>query len=650
MSTMQYVEVWVASQRYQKREPLTYSTEAELTPGTVVSVPMGRIVVLGFIERVVSSPKFQTKPVKEVFELKLPEESRKLFKWLLDYYPSGSGPVAQLFLPSTLLQTSRKQEKSAEKTLAPPKLPPLTKEQTEALKQLQKSPRAVLHGETGSGKTRVYIERTRETLATGRSVVILTPEIALTPQLEGVFTEQFGNKVCILHSNLKATTRRELWKRIAASSEPLVIIGPRSALFSPLKNVGLIVVDEFHEPAYKQEQAPRYQALRVAATLARLHKASIIYGSATPPVSEYYLAEVTKTPIIRLSKLAKGEVQPVDIEIVPLKEIEKYSRHRFISDTLLQQITKALSNKEQSLIYLNRRGTARLVMCQTCGWQALCPRCDLPLTYHGDNHQMRCHTCGFKDTPPLSCPVCNSTDLQYRSIGTKAVVEALQGFFPNARILRFDTDLGVNERLDVHFEDVKAGKVDILVGTQMLGKGLDLPKLSVVGVLSADTSLAMPDFSSSERGYQLLHQVIGRVGRGHELKTGKAVVVLQTYTPDSAVIQSAIKKDWLSFYKNELIERKTFTFPPFCYLLKISTSRKTSASAEKALRSLHSKLQSTKLKVRLSDPAPSFYERSHGSYHWQLVLKATDRKELIKALEALPAGNWTYDLDPANLL
>jgi len=650
MSTMQYVEVWVASQRYQKREPLTYATEVKLAPGTVVSVPMGRSIVLGYVEKNVSKPSFKTKPVKEVFELTISKESQQLFKWLLEYYPSGSGPVAQLFLPSTLLQTTRKQAEAAKKSATPPKLPTLTDEQSAALKQLQKSPRAVLHGETGSGKTRVYIERTRETLESGRSALILTPEIALTPQLEMVFKEQFGDKVFILHSNLKATVRRELWRRIITSSEPLVVIGPRSALFSPFKDLGLIVVDEFHEPAYKQEQAPRYQALRVAATLSQLHKASIIYGSATPPISEYYLAEATKTPIIRLSTLAKGKVQPVDIEVVPLKEIENFSRHRFISDTLLQQITKALSNKEQALIYLNRRGTARLVMCQTCGWQALCPRCDLPLTYHGDNHQMRCHTCGYKSTPPLSCPVCNSTDLQYRSIGTKAVVEALQGFFPNARIMRFDTDLGVNERIDVHFEDIKAGKVDILVGTQMLGKGLDLPKLSVVGVLSADTSLAMPDFSASERGYQLLHQVMGRVGRGHELKNGKAVVVLQTYMPDSAIIQTAIKKDWLSFYKNELVERKTFTFPPFCYLLKISASRKTSVSAEKAIRALHEKLQSTKLKVRLSDPAPSFYERSYGSYNWQLVLKATDRKELIKALESLPAGNWTYDLDPANLL
>lgn len=663
---MKYYEVYVASARYQKQEPLTYASELNLQPGDIVVVPFGRVDALGFIHAEVTMPKFACKPVgRTIQDLKLPVQSRELYAWLQKYYPSGSGPTLQLFLPSTLLTkkaetltlppktTEVKKSSTTAQNLAevrPPqvKLPRLTDEQVVALEQMARSekPHYLLHGETGSGKTRVYIERTKACLAAGKSAVILTPEIGLTPQLAATFAEQFGDKVIIMHSNLTAKTRREYWLRIATSDEPLIIIGPRSALFSPLKTIGLIVVDEFHEPAYKQEQVPRYQTVRVAAALAGLHKAEIIYGSATPPVADYYVAEKTGMPIIRMQGSARGNNNDVTIEISNLADKSGFTRHPFISNALLNAIEESLGKKEQVLVYLNRRGTARLVICQSCGWQALCPRCDLPLTYHGDGHHLRCHTCGYVGDAPLSCPVCNSTELQYRTMGTKALLETLHSFFPAATLQRFDTDLGVADRMDKHYENVHAGNVDILVGTQMLGKGLDLPKLGLVGVIAADTSLYMPDFTASERSYQLLHQVLGRVGRGHR----KGKVIIQTYVPDNPVLQAAIAKDYDSFYKAELIERKTFMFPPFCYLLKISVSRKTSASAEKTIRTLHHTLETTKLKLRLSDPAPSFYEHTHGLYHWQLVLKAKDRNELLKALKALPNGNWTYDLDPANLL
>ncbi|MDB5182354.1 MAG: hypothetical protein JWO47_138 [Candidatus Saccharibacteria bacterium] len=668
---MGYYEIYVASARYQKMEPLTYASDLELAVGDVVIVPMGPAQVLGFVEEKVDKPSFKCKPVlRTIQDVKLPAEARKLFAWMQQYYPSGSGSTVQLFLPSSLItkkaETLEKVAKTTDvnatmlqKSKKPTealKLPPLTRDQTTALDIMStnKTHHFLLHGETGSGKTRVYIERAKAALNANKSALILTPEIGLTPQLAQSFAEQFGGKVIIMHSNLTAKTRREFWLQIANGTEPLIIIGPRSALFSPLKNIGLIVVDEFHEPAYKQEQAPRYQTIRAAAALASLHKAEIIYGSATPPVAEYFLAEQTSMPIIRLEGSAKGEplddAGKVKTDVINLADKSHFSRHPFLSDTLLKAIESALTNKEQTLVYLNRRGTARLVLCQNCGWQALCPRCDLPLTYHGDGHHLRCHTCGYQAEAPLSCPVCASTDLQYRTMGTKALLETLQGFFPHARLQRFDTDLGVADRMDKHYKNIRDGNVDILVGTQMLGKGLDLPKLSLVGVVAADTSLYMPDFTASERTYQLLHQVFGRVGRGHVLKSGAGRVVIQSYVPENPVLQAAINKDWGTFYLTELLERQTFLFPPFCYLLKISASRKSPESAEKAITALHRTLQTTKLKINLSDPAPSFYEHSHDMYHWQLVLKAKDRKELLKALKALPPGNWTYDLDPANLL
>ncbi len=664
---MFFYEVFVASARYQKMEPLTYASDIELDLGMVVIVPLGRAEVLGFVVAKVTKPKFVCKLViRRLQNVVLPNQNMRLFTWLQSYYPGGSGAITQLFLPSSLLTkkaetlektakmrdvTATKMQKST-KINEPAKLPALTVGQTKALKQITSNitHHFLLHGETGSGKTRIYIERAKTAVNSGQSVLILTPEIGLTPQLAQTFSEQFNDKVIIMHSNLSSKNRREYWLKIAASKDPLIIIGPRSALFSPLNNIGLIVVDEFHEPAYKQEQAPRYQTIRAAAALSRLHNAEIIYGSATPPVAEYYLAEQTGMPIIRLTESAKGLSADVKTEVVNLSDKSHFSRHPFLSDTLLKAIETALHNKEQTLVYLNRRGTARLVLCQNCGWQALCPRCDLPLTYHGDGHHLRCHTCGYQTQAPLSCPVCASTELQYRTMGTKALVETLQGFFPHARLQRFDTDLGIAERLDKHFDNIQAGNIDILVGTQMLGKGLDLPKLGLVAVVAADTSLYMPDFTASERTYQLLHQVFGRVGRGHVLKSGAGRVVIQSYIPDNAVLQAAIHKDWNTFYNTELIERQAFLFPPFCYLLKISASRKSPESAEKAITALHRVLQTTKLKVNLSDPAPSFYEHSHDMYHWQLVLKAKDRKELLKALKALPNGNWTYDLDPANLL
>ena len=656
----------MASMRYQKMEPLTYASELDLTSGMVVIVPLGRQQVLGFIHAKVNKPKFACKPiVRTLQDLALPSENIKLFDWLQNYYPSGSGVTAQLFLPSSLItkkaETLQKSElvasKIEDRRSLP--LPPLTTEQTKAIKIIStnKNHHFLLHGETGSGKTRVYIERIKDCIKANKSAVILTPEIGLTPQLAANLSETFGDRVIIIHSNLTAKTRRKLWLRIATSTKPIIVIGPRSALFSPLRNIGLIVVDEFHEPAYKQDQAPRYQAVRVAGQLANLHNAEIIYGSATPSITDYYLAEQTGMPIIRM--LGQASVEPqaesavgrvkdsqVKIQISNLTDKSDYSRNPYISNTLLSAIEESLAKKEQTLIYLNRRGTARLVLCQNCSWQALCPRCDLPLTYHGDGHHLRCHTCGHKEQAPLSCPTCSSTELQYRTMGTKALVEVLQSMFPSARIQRFDTDLGVADRMDKHYQNIHAGNVDIIVGTQMLGKGLDLPKLSLVGVVAADTSLYMPDFTASERSYQLLHQVLGRVGRGH--RAGR--VIIQSYVPDNSVLQAAVKKDYDAFYKAELAERQKFIFPPFCYLLKISASRKSSASAEKAITALHQVLQTTKLKVNLSDPAPSFYEHSHDLYHWQLVLKSKDRKELLKALKALPQGNWTYDLDPINLL
>ncbi len=320
-------------------------------------------------------------------------------------------------------------------------------------------------------------------------------------------------------------------------------------------------------------------------------------------------------------------------------------RNPNLSDALIGAVRMALDKKEQSLIFLNRRGTARLVVCQVCGWQLHCPNCDLPLTFHADTHSLQCHTCGYKTAAITKCPVCGSTEILYKNVGTKAIVEQLEQLFPNARIGRYDSDNLKVERFDQQYGSISKGEIDILVGTQILAKGLDLPKLSVVGVITADSSLTFPDYTAEERTYQLITQIVGRVGRGHR----PGLAILQTYNPDSEVVKAAVDKEWESFYDQQLKQREQFGFPPFYYLLKLTCVRKQQASAHKAATMLKEKLQTQNLPIQIIGPAPSFYTKTKLGYRWQLIVKAKNRQALLQVIGLLPA-NWTYDLDPASLL
>jgi len=646
---MYYYEVLVSSPRYHKRETLTYASGQKLAQGSLVALPLRNREELGIVVEATAKPSFKTKEISRVLTGQpLPEASLNLLNWIAEYYPAPWGYITSLFMPRSLLQTARVKPLPLPDNVSLGALPPLTPEQQTTLNVIEKtsSRSFLLHGDTGSGKTRVYIELARKQLENGKNVLILTPEIGLTPQLVREFEHAFKQQVLVLHSNLTISQRRAAWLQVLVAKHPLIVVGPRSALFAPFSNLGLVVVDESHETAYKQEQAPRYDARRVAGKLAELHTAQLILASATPPVSDYYIATARKLPLLRMTKLATSQKPAAPlIEVVMARDKERFTRHPQLSDDLLDALQLSLNKGEQSLVFLNRRGSARLVLCKVCGWQAICPNCGLPLTYHGDHHHLRCHTCGHTQPAVSRCPDCGNTDIVFRSLGTKSIVEALAHFFPKARIQRFDTDNLRNERIEEHFASVSSGKVDILVGTQLLAKGLDLPKLGFVGVVSADTSLSFPDYTAEERTYQMISQVIGRIGRGH--RAGRALI--QTFHPGSPAIQAAIDKDWASFYENELAQRQQFGFPPFFYLLKLTAARKTSASAQKAAEALVYELREQHLPVFIVGPSPSFYEKSAGEYRWQLIIKAKDRSQLIKVIDLLPA-NWTYDLDPTNLL
>jgi primosomal protein N' (replication factor Y) (superfamily II helicase) len=641
---MQYVEIYVADSSYHGNEALTYSHERPLSVGQLVYVPLRNKQVLGVVVRAAKQPTFKTKAVTESINLApVPRQLLALLEWMRVYYPAPLGILVQQFLPKSLPKRAIKPFKAyAEATL---ELPPLTQEQTAALASMQSEGLHVLHGETGTGKTRIYLELARTLFAAGKSSIILTPEIGLTSQLAANFKALFGDRVIILHSQLSESVRHKLWATILQETEPLIIIGPRSALFSPVASLGLIILDESHESAYKQDQSPYYHTTYVAATLAHLNRAPLLLGSATPSVTDYFIALQKKRPIIRMAQAARTSDYQTTLTVVDLREKTNFTRKSFLSNQLITATKQALSKGEQTLLFLNRRGTARVVLCENCGWQAVCPHCDVALVYHADLHSLRCHSCDFAAKPPHACPECHEPEVVFRSIGTKAVTEEVQRLFPDAVVQRFDTDNKKDERIEHHYETVKNGEVDIIVGTQTLAKGLDLPKLSTVGVILADSSLFVPDFSSQERTYQLLHQVIGRVGRGHRDST----VILQTYNPDSPLLKAVIAKNWQAFYETELQERQKFLFPPYCFLLKLRCRRATQQGAEKAAVALAEQLKTSGLPILVEGPAPSFHEKSQQGYEWQLIIKAKQRPALLKVIAALPA-NWHHDIDPMNLL
>ena len=648
LNRMNYYFVWVRSNRYHGSEPLTYASAGRLPTGSIVQVELQKEAVLGLVSGPAAKPRFQTKPVMRAFDLPpLPSHLLKLADWLRSYYPAPLGIMTQLLLPSNL---SEKQLASpSDRTPQQPNLaslPPLTDEQRAALRAMGSYDSYLLHGRTGSGKTRLYVELAAQATKEGKSTIILTPEISLTSQLADSFRPVFGDRVVVTHSQQAPSERQKAWLDILRADYPVIVIGPRSALFSPLSKPGLIVLDEAHETAYKQEQAPQYQTGRVVAYMSRLTRSRLVLGSATPSVSDYYLAEQKNKPIIKLTRLAQSRPQPAtEVIVVDRKDHSLFNRSPFLSLPLIETISGALDRSEQSLLYLNRRGTARLVMCQNCGWQAVCPHCDIPLTYHGDHHELRCHSCNYHGKTPAECPACGHADVIFKTAGTKAIVEEVTRLFPGARIARFDTDNTKAERFEQHFQAAKQGQIDILVGTQLLAKGLDLPRLSTLGVLLADTSLYLPDFSAQERTFQLISQVLGRVGRGHV--AGRAVI--QTYHPDHPVLTDALRGNYRHFYASELAERQQFLFPPFCYLLKLSVRRATVKAAEAAAAKLKTEIEGGGFGVRVEGPAPSFYERFQNKYQWQLIIKAVERSELLKIVSSLPA-NWSYDLDPMDLL
>lgn len=512
----------------------------------------------------------------------------------------------------------------------------------------------LLYGITGSGKTEVYIEVIKFYLELGHNIIMLIPEISLTPQMVDRFHTAFGSMIAILHSQLSERQRFEQWQEIRKGN-CRIVIGARSAIFAPLTKVGLIIVDEEHEPSYKQENVPRYHGRDLAIVRAKLEKAAVILGSATPALESWFNAEQGRYQKHILSARPTPQGLP-EVQLLDLREEEEVD---LLSVPLRTAIQETLDKKEQIILLQNRRGFASFVQCKSCGILQQCPNCEISLYYHHDRDEMLCHYCGYSHPIPRKCPACGSYTFAFGAPGTQKIEQLLKIYFPNARILRLDSDS--SRRKDSYsymYDKMHSREIDILLGTQMISKGLDFPNVTMVGVVLADISLNVPDFRAAERTFNLLTQVAGRSGRGEQ--PGK--VIIQTWNPEHYAIRYACAQDYDSFAEEELQYRKRLFYPPYFRLGRFVFSCTDEQKLKSALNAHHTALEKLKLKygaekLILLGPSPAPLSKINKLHRWHLICKAHDAETLSKAIQDLEkllklpsAISTAIDIDPISLM
>jgi len=538
----------------------------------------------------------------------------------------------------------------------------------------------LLHGVTGSGKTEIYLKAVERVLAQGRQAIVLVPEISLTPQTVRRFAARFPGRVSIVHSGLSQGERYDTWRR-ARAGEIHVVIGARSALFAPLPDIGLVILDEEHDDSYKQSPPippPYYHTRDTAIQLMRITRGTVLLGSATPDVVTYFkaergdyrllrlpdriiahrerIAEQTRrlnAPTARYHPIAATDAVSAElpaVRVVDMRQELRAGNRSIFSRALRTALNEVLARGEQGILFLNRRGTATFVMCRDCGYIAQCPRCNTPLTYHGPRAALICHYCGYTRSQIAACPDCGSSRIKHFGRGTELIERAVQEEFPAAHTIRWDRDTATGrEAHEIILREFSEGHADILIGTQMIAKGLDLPHVTLVGIMSADTALGLPDYRAGERAFQLLTQVAGRAGRGP--LGGR--VILQSYLPEHYAVQAAAQHDYDTFYRQEIAYRQAQMYPPFRRLARIVFQFPNAARAEgEAQRA------KTLLEKRITDgqfsateiigPTPCFFAKRNNLYRWHLILRSPDPAEVLAELDV--AEGWFVDIDPADLL
>jgi primosomal protein N' (replication factor Y) (superfamily II helicase) len=626
--------------------PFTYASKEKIEVGDLVEAPLRNKKINGIV--VGFRKEISEDSVKTIFGVVrknvLSKRQIELAKFIHTYYAAHFGKVLKLMIPKRVWEDRPLKRKAKVSTIKeiPQNKKQLTPVQKKVFEKIISSEKpTLLHGITGSGKTEIYLQVILEALKADQSAILLVPEIALTPQLVGYFAASVPKeKIAVLHSNLSEGEKLTAWERIH-SGEIKLVIGSRSALFAPVKNLGIIILDEEHEWNYKNDQAPRYHARGVAMKLTELVDAKLILGSATPSLESYYFAEKGRIQLLELpDRIGKSKLPQVSI--VNLRNEIKRENFSPFSELLREKIEEKLSRKEQVILLLNKRGFNSSVVCRDCGFVLNCQNCSLPLTFHRILNKCMCHSCGYHELPPTKCPNCKSATIRYLGTGTQKIENELPKLFPTARILRADRDTtslrGAHQKI---YDDFREGRADILIGTQIIAKGLDLPNVSLVGVLLADIGLHLPDFRAGEKIFSLLTQVAGRCGRGDV----PGEVVIQTYTPEHPAIAAARTHDYKKFFAEEIKERRSTNWPPFRKIVKFIFVDVSEHSAKSTAEKFKQQLQDLgETQVWL---APALIAKLHNKYHYHVIWKGADPRKLLAKIPLLDGVR--VDVDPVNL-
>jgi primosomal protein N' (replication factor Y) len=612
--------------------------------GARVFIPFGPRTIVGYV--VALNDVAEVKDVKEIKgvidkEPILTDELLKLTKWISENYFCSWGEAIGAVIPGGIKKGKASigsrikvpEMKAEDFVITEPHV--LMEEQGKALKEITDSidknePRTfLLHGITASGKTEVYLQAIEIVLQKGKQAIMLVPEIALTPQTIERFVSRFGHRVAVIHSHLTPAKRFLEWKKIKDGKADIVV-GARSAIFAPMSRLGLIIIDEEHETTYKQDDVPRYHARDVAEERSRLNKCPLILGSATPSLESYYKAKHGDYKLIRLTRRVEDRLLP-KMKIVDMRmELATRKRITVFSKVLLDAIDKALKAGKQVIIFLNRRGFSTFINCKKCGLVMKCRRCDAVMVYHFEEKKLVCHYCNYHQDPPDICPKCKSGYIRYFGLGTEKVESEMSHAFSNIKIARMDSDTtskkGSHDKILSRF---KSGEVKMLVGTQMIAKGLDFPQVTLVGVVSADVTLNIPDFRSSERTFNLLTQVGGRAGRGED----GGEVIVQTYTPDHYSILAAAKHDYDKFYEEEIVSRKELLFPPFTNLVKVVVRARNEEFTHQTADELAEAIRAEDKDAMFSGPAPAPMARVRGYFRYNILMKGKDKAAMCALLK-----------------
>ena len=642
------------------RETYTYSIPGglEVVPGHRVMVPFGRRSAYGFVVAVhADNPGIEVREIErvDVQPLLLPHQV-ELARIVSIHYWAPLIECLRAMLPPRVRAartggagaSPRQRRFSHLLAYTRPAVPPdpgphLNAGQEQALEIIRASRQTLLHGVTASGKTEVYLHAADEALSAGFKVLVLVPEISLTPQFVALFASRLGVEMSVLHSQLTELERAQQWWK-ARRGDSQLVIGSRSAVFAPTSRLGLICLDEEGSSAYKQDRTPRYETGWVARRLAEVTGARLVLGSATPTVASYHEAQTGRLALAELPRRVVGH--DAEIELVDMREEALAGNRRPLSRRLLQIVDSGLANREQTILFLNRRGAATFVLCRECGKAVQCPGCSVAMVEHSELGGLACHYCGYTRALPELCPYCGSRQIRGLGLGTQRLEGMVRKLWPQARVLRLDSDSakGPDGYFDI-LETFAKGQADILVGTQMVAKGLDLEGVTSVAVIDADLPLHFPDYRSAENTFALVTQVAGRAGR----RGRPAHVVVQTSNPDHYSLRRAAEHDYRSFYGEELPSRALFRFPPFAELAVMTYSDEDADRAATVSREAAEALASALVRdhlegIRLMGPSPAFIHRLRGDYRWQITLKGDD---LGRARLLQPRGRgWSIDVDP----